>query len=142
MPVQVTRNFVIKAGDQTIVLSPEEIQKSVETEITVTCSGPRCQARNARPEPFSITWKEEDAAKDPLALPDAFFTMLKIAPDPAKQAELVFCGRLCAIDFLQYEYVPPQPRGSPSKTPSASRRSSFKNLTRILYRKRTTRNTT
>jgi len=109
MPVSVTRSYVVKAGDQTIVLSPEEIQKSVETEVTVTCSGPRCQARNARSDPFSVTWKEEEAVKDPLSLPDGFFTMLKITPDPTKQQEFVFCGRLCAIDYLQYSYVPPQP---------------------------------
>jgi len=35
--------------------------------------------------------------------------MLKITPDPTKQQEFVFCGRLCAIDYLQYSYVPPQP---------------------------------
>lgn len=109
MPVQVNRSFVVKVGEQTIVLSPEEVQKSVETEITVTCSGPRCQARNARTAPFSVTWKEEEAAKDPQALPDAFFTMLKIAPDPTKQEEFVFCGKSCAVDFLNYVYVPPQP---------------------------------
>ena len=109
MPVTVNRNFVVKVGEQTIVLTPEEVQKSVETEITVTCSGPRCQARHARPEPFSVKWKEEDAAKDPLALPDDFFTMLKLAPDPTKQQEFVFCGPQCVIDYLRYSYVPPQP---------------------------------
>lgn len=110
MPVTVDRKFLLEANGQTLVLSGEEMQAAkTETVITITCAGPKCQARNQRPEPFSVTWTEEEVAKDPLKLPDAFFGMIKLGVDPTKPQELVFCGPQCVRDYLQYSYMPPQP---------------------------------
>jgi hypothetical protein len=55
MPVTVDKKFALDINGQTVILSQEELQKAKsETDVCVTCSGPRCQARHQYPEPFSI----------------------------------------------------------------------------------------
>lgn len=109
MPVQVTRNFVIRSGDQTIVLSPEEIQKSVETEVVITCASGKCAGRHGQESPVSVTFREEEVARDPLKLSDAFFGLLKVGINSQPPQEFVFCSKQCLKDWLTYEFTPVQP---------------------------------
>jgi hypothetical protein len=108
MPVAVKRDYLVKSGENTYVFSQEELEKmTADTEITLTCSGPRCQARHARPQAFTLVWKEEELAKDPLKLPDEFFKVIKISINTSPATEFIFCGKECAKDWLTYEFVPP-----------------------------------
>lgn len=109
MPVEVKREYVLTDNTgKTYVFSHEEVEKiKADVTVTLTCSGPRCQARNARPEPFTITWNEQELAKNPESLPDEFFKIIKIALNTSPVTELVFCGPSCVRDFLQYSYTPP-----------------------------------
>src|ERR1700758_1510025 len=109
MPVTVKREFVLTDNDgKTLVFSQKEVESlKSDTTITITCSGPRCQARNARPEPFTLSWNEEKLAQDPLSLADEFFKVLKLSVNTSPVTELIFCGPSCLRDYLTYTYMPP-----------------------------------
>ena len=110
MPVQVTREFVFtddSTGKKTVFSQKEVESFKSDTSVTLTCSGPRCQARHARPEPFTLTWKEEELAKNAEAMPDSFFQILKLGINTSPATELVFCSASCCKDFLTFSYCPP-----------------------------------
>lgn len=108
-PVTVSTEYLYtdSSGKKWVFTQDEAAAIKPETTITLTCSGPRCQARNARPEPFTLTWVQEKLAQDPLSMPDSFFQVLKVGVNTSPATEYVFCGKECLRDWLTYSFIPP-----------------------------------
>ena len=99
-----TLKQVIKTKDGT-VLQPSDI--TVDQKVVFVCDSRRCGSRHG--VPTEIVWDEGEATKDIKALPDAFFRLIKIMPNPMDQTEaLGFCSAQCGKDWLTYEYQPPR----------------------------------
>jgi len=76
------------------------------TDVEVYCDSPRHEARYGNRLP--LIWNENEAQKSVASLPDGFFSLIKIHPNPLdEKIVVVFCGPGCARDWLQYAYVPP-----------------------------------
>lgn len=107
MGIEIKREVTVKTKDgQTIVLASDEAA-SAQTFLTVTCDGPRCEARNGKRT--VVSWQEEEVQKNPEIMPEALVRFIKMVvqgtPDPL---QLSFCGPQCGKDWLVYSYVPPK----------------------------------
>ena len=102
MPVTLKQTISRKNGE---VLQPSDL--TVKSNARFECDSPRCAARHG--ETTVREWSEDDALKSPDALPDAFFRLIKIMPNPINQDEAKgFCSVQCCKDWLTYAYVPPK----------------------------------
>jgi hypothetical protein len=102
MPAILSQTILTKDG---AVLQPKDIK--VTSNVVWTCDSPRCAARHEKAT--ELTWNEEEAQKDVLALPEGFFRIIKINYNPLDQNQAVaFCSPTCAKDYLTYVYFQPQ----------------------------------
>ena len=105
MSLSVKREIVANVNGAKVVLAPEELKQ--ETFLEFTCAGPRCASRNG--DAVRLSWIEEEVTKNVSLLPDKFFSIIKIQPDPIRPEDVEFvCGPQCAKDWLTYSYVPPK----------------------------------
>jgi hypothetical protein len=78
-----------------------------KTSVLFQCDNPKCESRHGKLSSFS--WDEDLAKQDVSTLPDDFSLLIKIHPDPFRSDYFVlFCGAVCAKDYLVYTYVPPK----------------------------------
>lgn len=106
MPLEQRRTLILKDKDGNI--KPTEPTDSIaqSNDFIVTCDSPRCAARNGKVS--VISWNKEAAGNDPSSVPDDFFRIIQILPDPKKVEQgFLFCSKQCAKDYLEYAYVTP-----------------------------------
>ena len=103
--LEVKREFTATINGSQTILVPKEIKQ--ETIINFTCDGPRCESRNGKP--LRLSWIEEEAVADTLNLPNEFFTIVKLQPNPTQVEQVYyFCGAFCCKDWLTYSYEKPK----------------------------------
>lgn len=107
MSIKIKRTVTVRdIAGQDIILSDTD-KSTVTTDAIFVCDSQRCASRN---EEFATTfsWNEESAQQDFRSLPDGFFQLIKIQPDPLRGDEqFVFCCSQCAKDWLTYSYTRP-----------------------------------
>jgi hypothetical protein len=117
MGINGSRTITITGVDGRVIVSTPTDKVGTETTFNVACDSPRCESRHGKK--FELCWIEEEAAKNPDAVPDSFFHLLKIGVDPVSPKEFVFCSPRCVKDWLDYAYVPPQsPRERSAQYPT------------------------
>lgn len=105
MPATVKQTLVVEVNGEKIVITDESKILSQSQSVSVICDSPRHEARFGNRLP--LIWNEQEAAKDVNNLPDGFFQLIKLQPNPLDQNHaLVFCGAQCCKDWLTYCYVP------------------------------------
>jgi hypothetical protein len=106
MPIEISRTLILKDKAGNVIPVEKDSSIAQTTDLKASCDGPRCESRNG--QIVSVAWNQEAAAADPNAVPDAFFRILQIVPNPKDPTKaFLFCSRQCAKDYLEYVYVPP-----------------------------------
>jgi hypothetical protein len=109
MGLAATREVTVRSvnGSAFTITDTDKIETT--TTYRVLCDGPRCASRRGQDTPVEVSWVEEEVQKDPLAMPDAFYRLIKMTVDPQKPREISFCGPQCAKDFFTYAYTEATP---------------------------------
>ena len=106
MTVKIKKTVTVTDPTGTKVVLADTDKPIITTDAIFVCDNPRCAARQGE-FATSFSWNEQEAEKDFRSLPDGFFTLLKVIPDPLGQEAVVFCGAACAKDWLTYSYNRP-----------------------------------
>jgi hypothetical protein len=108
MGVTADRNVIVTNIDGTETVFTAKDKLRGQTILSFVCDSPRCSARHEGKATF-LTWDEELAQKDISNLPEGFFRLIKIQPDPLNGEYNIFvCSPTCAKDYLVFSYVPPK----------------------------------
>ncbi len=108
MGVQVDRKVIITLPNKQVVTVPGDSTMATDTNVILTCSGPRCAARNGLSQPKVVRFNEEKVKTDVNALPDDYARVIRTEIHPFNPEVHVFCSKQCNKDFLDYVYVEDQ----------------------------------
>jgi hypothetical protein len=108
MGVTADRNVIVTNIDGTETVFTAKDKLRGQTILSFVCDSPRCASRHEGKATF-MTWDEELAQRDISNLPESFFRLIKVQPDPLNgDYNLFFCGPVCVKDYLVYSHVPPK----------------------------------
>lgn len=105
MTIDVRRTLTVTTADGVKSTFPDDAKVETDTNVTITCAGPRCGIHHGSSEPATIKFNEEQVKVDVNALPDSYARIMKLTIKPYAPQELPFCSVRCIKDFLDYEYV-------------------------------------
>lgn len=108
MPLLIDESMIYFDGEGHKVVVPAKDAKP-SVFLTVSCDGPRCAALSRNGQISVIAWNEQDAQKDAETLPEEFFKIIKMQPEPLNPEKVLwFCSSVCCRDWLTYSYVRPR----------------------------------
>jgi hypothetical protein len=107
MPILTKRTILIKNKDGQVTKLTEQDEISEQIDVEVTCAGPHCGKHNPDGQPTKVSWNSDQVKDDPDGLPDCFYRLITLIPDPQSKQQIVFCCAQCAKDYLTYTYVKP-----------------------------------
>jgi hypothetical protein len=107
MGATLKQKTVVKCADGRVIILSEGDQISHEEgEVEFVCDSPRHEARFGNRNP--LVWDHEAAKTDETSLPDDFYGIIGVLPNPLSTEKREFCSVGCLKDWVTYAYVRPK----------------------------------